>query len=487
MVSAPTTPSPYRRPSTPRAPLGERLVVRGALLLAVAALTLAALAPLSASDRADAPADGVAADDLALADTTPNPVTPGDFTGYGFDQCLAPSQKAMNTWLNRSPFLAVGIYISGKSRACRSQPNLTPAWVRTQLAYGWRLLPITLGPQASCSTRFPRYGNDPTISPRPGAKGRYPRARRMAVAEANTAVAEARRLGIVPRSTLWYDLEAFDLKNKHCRESALHFVSAWTTRLRQLGYVSGVYSSAGSGIKAIDDARVHRPRAFDLPARIWVARWDNVANTSTSYIREDGWRPGGRVKQYQGGHDETWGGVRINIDRNYLDLGKGSVAPAEERCNGLRISYRRYPALALPSTTYTPSSQGVKIVQCLLREQGSYRGRLTGKLNPHTSRAISGWQTQRRARATGTIGRADWMRLHSYGTRPVLKIGSAGNDVRRLQRSLNAAGTTPRARVSGVYDARTASAVRSFQRATGLFVSGIADGRTWRFLYQGRS
>ena len=56
----------------------------------------------------------------------PNPVTPGDFRGYGFDQCLAPTQRAMDVWLNHSPFLSVGIYISGNSRACRSQPNLTP-------------------------------------------------------------------------------------------------------------------------------------------------------------------------------------------------------------------------------------------------------------------------------------------------------------------------------------------------------------------------
>ncbi len=100
-------------------------------------------------------------------------VTPGNFTGYGFDQCLAPSQGAMDAWLKNSPFLAVGIYISGDSRACRSQPNLTKTWVNTQLRKGWRLLPITLGPQASCSTRFPRYGNDETINPRPGANGKY--------------------------------------------------------------------------------------------------------------------------------------------------------------------------------------------------------------------------------------------------------------------------------------------------------------------------
>ena len=95
-----------------------------------------------------------------------NPPTPGNFTGYGFDQCDAPSQAAMDRWLQHSPFLAVGIYISGNSRACRAQPNLTAGWVRRQLAGGWRLLPITLGPQSTCVGRFPRYGKniDPTIS-----------------------------------------------------------------------------------------------------------------------------------------------------------------------------------------------------------------------------------------------------------------------------------------------------------------------------------
>ena len=60
-------------------------------------------------------------------------------------------------------------------------------------------------------------------------------------AEAGKAVAAARALGIVKRSTLWYDLEGFDHTNLHCRESALAFLSAWTTppprarlRLRRL-------------------------------------------------------------------------------------------------------------------------------------------------------------------------------------------------------------------------------------------------------------
>src|SRR4051794_8549854 len=85
---------------------------------------------------------------LASPARAANVVTPGNFTGYGFDQCTAPSQRAMDAWLTGSPYWAVGIYISGDSRGCLSQPNLTPTWVRTQLARGWRLLPITLGPQA---------------------------------------------------------------------------------------------------------------------------------------------------------------------------------------------------------------------------------------------------------------------------------------------------------------------------------------------------
>ena len=94
-----------------------------------------------------------------------------------------PGPHARRRWTagcSSSPFLAVGIYISGDSRACRNQPNLTPTWVSTQLASGWRLLPITLGPQASCQPRFPRYGDDETISPARGTNGtlRRPRASR---------------------------------------------------------------------------------------------------------------------------------------------------------------------------------------------------------------------------------------------------------------------------------------------------------------------
>jgi glycoside hydrolase-like protein/putative peptidoglycan binding protein len=414
-----------------------------------------------------------------------NVVTPGDFTGYGFDQCLGPSQSAMDQWLTHSPFLAVGIYISGDSRACRSQPNLTSTWVRTQLRRGWRLLPITLGPQASCQPRFPRYGNDETIVPKPGTNARYGAARQQGRAEAVKTVGTARALGIVAGSTMWYDLEGFDSSLRDCRESALAFLSAWTYKMHALGYVSGVYSSAGSGIAMLDQARVERPRAFNLPDQIWIARWDGRADTSTSYIAEDGWHPHARVKQYQGGHDETWGGVRINIDRNFLDLGRGSWAPAESHCDGVRISHREYPGLRPAAGAYVPDPGQLRTLQCLLTEKGLYAGRINGSFTRATLAAANAWQDAHAFPVRPRWTKRNWMSLLADGPSAVLKLGSAGPDVRRLQRALDAASDHTHLRIDGVFSASTAAALRAWQHAVGIEVTGIAAGPTWQALRAG--
>jgi Domain of unknown function (DUF1906)/Putative peptidoglycan binding domain len=414
-----------------------------------------------------------------------NVVTPGDFTGYGFDQCLGPTQSAMNRWLTHSPFLSVGIYISGDSRACRSQPNLTPRWISTQLRKGWRLLPITLGPQASCQPRFPRYGDDETIIPTPGRTNRYPAARSQGRAEADKAVAAAKALGISARSTLWYDLEGFDSTNTNCRESALAFLSAWTRQLHALSYVSGVYSSASSGIAMLDNARVNRPGQFSLPDQIWIARWDGVANTSTSYIREDGWRKA-RVKQYRGGHDEVWGGVRINIDSNYLDVGRGSWAPAESHCNGVAIGFRNYTALRPATTDWTPDPAQVKALQCLLTEKGVYAGRLSGRYSAGTLAAVHTWQETHGFPVADRWSRPNWMSLLIDGRASVLKVGSAGPEVRRLQRALNAASAVANLPVNGVFGGATTTALRAWQQKIGLEVTGVAAGPSWQALRAGR-
>ena len=121
---------------------------------------------------------------------------------------------------------------------------------------GWRLLPITLGPQASCSTRFPRYGNDETIDPRPGADGNY--GRRPSPGHGRGGQGGRRRpaLGIAPRQHAVVRHRGLRPRQHPLPRVGPAFLSAWTVKLHELGYVSGVYSSAGSGIKILDDARV---------------------------------------------------------------------------------------------------------------------------------------------------------------------------------------------------------------------------------------
>ncbi|QWF21832.1 DUF1906 domain-containing protein [Nocardioides sp. LMS-CY] len=419
-----------------------------------------------------------------------NVVTPGNFTGYGFDQCHAPNQATMDTWLQSSPFLAVGIYIDGASRFCREQPNLTPQWISTQLANGWKLLPITLGPQASCQPRFPRWGNDPTIDPtRDPATGTFVNAYNQGVAQATQSVGVAGGLGIVAGSTLWYDLEGFNMANTPCRESALSFLSGWSTQIRALGYVSGVYSSAGSGIKMLDNARVNRPAAYALPDQIWIARWDGAANTSTSYIRPDGWAKA-RVKQYQGGHNEKWGGVTINIDRNYLDLGTGSVAEREVNCGGVRLVSRAYAALKPATATYVPARRQVKALQCLLQQRGVYAGTIHGRYGKATVAAVNAWQSQHGQKVRPAWTKRSWVTLLSAGDTPVVKFGSTGPAVRRLQRALVAAGRGQAefraVRATGVFDPTTDRALRAWQRKVKVEVSGVAGTQTWTALQAGK-
>lgn len=435
-------------------------------------LPLAGLAPTSASAEERPAARQATQRQIALA-------TPGDFTGHGFDQCLAPTQTAMDTWWKKSPFSAVGIYISGDSRACRSQPNLSPTWVAAQVARGWRLLPIALGPQASCQPRFPRYKDDFTISPAPA--GGYAKAAAQGTAEADKNATDAMTYGIGPGSTIWYDLEGFDLGDTHCRESALVFTSSWVTRIKALGYTAGFYSSASSGIKMLDDARVQRPGQFALPDRIWIARWDGAANTSTTYIPEDGWRPGGRVKQYLGGHNETWGGVTINIDSNFLDLGAGSFARPEGRCPGTRLGFWKYPTLS-PSAAQPTR---VKVLQCLLTEQGTYAGAINGSYDAATIAAARAWQARRTFTATDTFEKRHWTALLSAGGRTTIKRGSSDESVYRLQRALNAVGAG-RFKATGVFDAKTEKALRAYQSRLRIAVSGVATPQTWNKLQQGK-
>jgi hypothetical protein len=399
-----------------------------------------------------------------------NPVTPGPITGYGFDRCETPSQSAMTAWHKYSPFRAAGIYMSGSLRYCRDQPNLTPTWVHTQLAAGWRLLPIHLGRQANCTT-VARYQAH-RISAL--SANNYAYARSQGISEAKEAVAAAAKLGIPRHSTIFYDLESFDISNASCRSSALRFLGAWTTQLRSSSYASGVYSSASTGIKMLDDARVSATNTVPLPSYIWIGDWNDKRNTSSTYIRDDGW-PGRRLHQYHGGHDATYGGVTMNIDSDYLDL---HGFPA---CSATNLNHRTYRV-----TTPDVRRDLIVALQCILKKNGYFPQAVTGAWNTSTTAAVNAFQAKLHHPKSVSFSRSDWVALLSAGTqRTVLKPGVKGWDVVRAQRALNAA-TSAGLTITGTYNSATQRAAVTYQKANDISPAhGIIATITWRALTSG--
>ena len=177
----------------------------------------------------------------------------------------ARRQAAMDTWLKHSPFRAAGIYISGDSRACRTpaQPDARPGSAPSSPRAG--------GCCRSRSARRPRASrasrgtsDDDKINPEPGADGTTPSARAQGRAEADKTVADAARAR--HRAGQHALLRPRGLRPRQHRLPRVG--AAFAQRLDRrgshaLGYVSGFYSSAGSGIKMLDDARVGRPGQFD--------------------------------------------------------------------------------------------------------------------------------------------------------------------------------------------------------------------------------
>ncbi|WP_308440983.1 glycoside hydrolase domain-containing protein [Catellatospora methionotrophica] len=253
-----------------------------------------------------------AAAPLAAAPLAAAGPQPGTYTGKGFDTCAAPSQSTMNTWRNSSPYRAIGIYISGGSRSC-SQPNLTANWVTNQTSNGWRLIPIELGRQAPCGTRQPKMSADATT------------ARSQGVTAANSAVSAAQALGIPAGSAIYNDIEQYP-SNASCKHAVLSFLSGWTQQLHARGYLSGMYSSGSSGITDVCGA--YNDPAYTRLDHLWIAWWNGVANTDGGpYCDAAYYANHQRLHQYAGDVRETWGGVQINIDRNYLDVSTSVTEP----------------------------------------------------------------------------------------------------------------------------------------------------------------
>jgi len=311
-----------------------RRVVLALAVLAVGGATVLALVLVPSSSVSAEP---------ATTTNYPSGAVATRYSGLAFDTCTAPSLTAIKAWAS-SPYRAVGIYIGGVSRTC-AQPQLTASWVTAVSKLGWRLLPIYKGRQPPCGGR----PTDPKISPSGAAT--------QGTAAADDAVAKAKALGMLPGSGFYNDIEHYDASHDStCRTTVLKYLSAWTKELHRLGYVSGAYVNLSSG--AQDLSATYTSTSYARPDALWIARYDgNSSLTGWSGISNSKWAVHQRAKQYLGDTSETYGGVRMSIDRDRLDAPVATVAYGYTVTSRTALSAHSGPAAGYPVVrTYAPGS-----------------------------------------------------------------------------------------------------------------------------------
>ncbi len=407
--------------------------------------------------------------------------SPGSFTGYAFDRCISPDQHQMNAWRRSSPFAAVGIYISGAGRACPAsvQPSLSPSWVRRQHDRGWRILPIHVGRQAPCFDS--RRQSSAVRASKPTMSSDPRKAHHQGVTAAGHSVDKAKYYGLGRGSTLYLDIEWYPRTQRRCNAAVLAHIDGWTERVHALGYRSGLYSSASAAIQAVDIARHADRDRYTWPDQLWFA-WSNLRADleGEPYLSDDFWSSDRRLHQYQLDTTVRYGGTTLDIDRNWLSVGKGSRPKAQTGTCGRRQSFGSYPRLR-------PGADGSRVAaaRCLLRRFGYTNREVGERYNRPMARAMRRMQADRGLPVNGVLTTRSWMALLARGHTSLVKVGSDQQAVWRLQRTLRAADRP--APLTGRYGPKTAAAVRAYERGIGQPTNGVVDRRLWRSLLHGRT
>ena len=238
---------------------------------------------------------------------------PSDLPSLGFDTCDAPGVAEMWVWRQHSPYSTVAVYMGGELRHCTNPFLDDGVWLPRVVEQGWRIIPIYVGPQAPCTTY--RVVIDAANAAAHGATvGR-------------DAVARARIVGFPSGAPIYYDLEAYRGADLACSDAVNAFVSGWVREVRAAGYRTGLYATPESGLAA--QARAIADPALATVDAIWIARWNgrpNLFGYDPNVLPTTLWSTRSRIHQYEGDHDETWGGVTINIDTNLVD---GPIYPED--------------------------------------------------------------------------------------------------------------------------------------------------------------
>jgi photosystem II stability/assembly factor-like uncharacterized protein len=227
-------------------------------------------------------------------------------TQQAFDKCALPTVGQMQTWWDNSPYVVHNIYLGGVHYACPSG-TLNASWMQAVAQQGWAFILTWVGPQAPCTTYAHRISYDLATAYSQG------------INEAAAALAKAESIGLSGDKILYYDMESYAGADTSCRNAVKSFLKGWTEWIQLQGDKAGAY---GSPCYYMMDWWSNVPRPDD----VWIASWLtpaeyrpdatvwNVACMNNTY-----WPGQQRLRQYAGGHVETWGGVSFSIDSNVLN------------------------------------------------------------------------------------------------------------------------------------------------------------------------
>lgn len=238
----------------------------------------------------------------AATTATGSQLAPMIGSGLGLDTCTVPSAATLTSWLV-SPYRVVGTYLGGMNWAC-DYGDFSVSWIHRVAAEGWRFVPIWVGRQAPCTTVQGAAVIDPSDATAEGQ------------ADASGAVDAARAFGFGRGTPIYFDMEAYNA-TPGCTSAVLDFLAGWTQELHAAGYVSGVYSSASSGIEDLAGQYTHR--GYARPDVIWIADWNGEPVLTDSALPDSYWEDHQRLHQYSGPHTETWGGATLQLDTDAVD------------------------------------------------------------------------------------------------------------------------------------------------------------------------
>jgi peptidoglycan hydrolase-like protein with peptidoglycan-binding domain len=135
--------------------------------------------------------------------------------------------------------------------------------------------------------------------------------------------------------------------------------------------------------------------------------------------------------------------------------------------------------MAEPVLTKGSNDPAVRDLQEALKALGHDPGPIDGVFGAGTERAVRSFQQAKGIAVDGIVGRVTWINIDEADqSEPVLRLGSTGLPVRRLQSRMGAVGFDTGG-VDGRFSPKTKAAVGQLQQRFDLAVDGVVGPKTW--------